>query len=466
MLLLGPSGAGKSTLLTALAGLLDPADAGEQEGAVLLDGRDARTARARAGLVMQDSEAALVMARAGDDVAFGMENRGVPADEIWRRVDEALGAVGFPYGRDAATAALSGGEQQRLALAGILALRPGLLLLDEVSANLDVTGAALVHDVLREVLDATGATAVVVEHRVDQVTDLVTRAVVLAPGGGVTDDGTTSEVFARAGADLAAGGVWVPGHHPVVRRKAPTAHGADLVRAVATSFRYPAAPVDALGPTDVTLRAGEALAVTGPNGSGKSTLALCLAGLLRPTCGEVIGEPALDPPSSAPLWRWRGRDLATRIGTVFQDPEHQFVATTVREEMMVGPRQAGVAEGVASASATDLMERLGLDRLADANPFTLSGGEKRRLSVGTAIATAPRVVVADEPTFGQDSLTWRSVAELLADLRDGGSALVLVTHDEALVEAVADVRLHLSRAAVTDPMITKDYPRKYGGESS
>ena len=109
------------------------------------------------------------------------------------------------------------------------------------------------------------------------------------------------------------------------------------------------------------------------------------------------------------------------------------------------------------------MDRLGLHRLAAANPFTLSGGEKRRLSVGTAIATAPRVVVADEPTFGQDSVTWRSLAELLADLRDGGTALVLVTHDEALVEAVADVRLDLRLA---DSLITKAFPDKCGGEFS
>ena len=455
VLLLGPSGSGKSTLLAALAGLLDPGDAGEQEGAVLLDGRPARDARARAGLVMQDTEAALVMARAGDDVAFGLENRGVPTEQIWRRVDEALAAVGFPNGRDAPTGALSGGEQQRLALAGILALRPGLLLLDEVTANLDPSGAALVRGVIAGVLDATGATAVVVEHRVEQVPGLVTRAVVLAPGGGVTDDGPLAEVFDRAGPGLAARGVWVPGHHPVVRRKSPTPPGPALLRAVNTSFRYPAATGDALAATDVTLHAGEALGLTGPNGSGKSTLALCLAGLLRPTGGAVVPEAALDPPrprapfwrrregAPDPMWRWRGRDLVTRIGTVFQDPEHQFVTSTVREELLVGPRRAGLGEAQAAARADELMDRLGLARLAGANPFTLSGGEKRRLSVATAIATAPRIVVADEPTFGQDAQTWRSLAELLADLRDEGAALVLVTHDEALVTALADVRLSL-----------------------
>ena len=445
VLLLGPSGAGKSTLLTALAGLLDAGSGGEQEGTLTLDGRPAAEVRARAGLVMQDPEAALVMARAGDDVAFGLENRGVPTDAIWPRVDEALRAVGFPYDRDAPTSALSGGEQQRLALAGIVALRPGLLLLDEVTANLDPDGAALVRQVLAEVLDSSGATAVVVEHRVEQVVDLVHRAVVLEPGGGIAEDGPPAEVFDRVGARLAARGVWVPGHRPVVRRPARTAPGPALVRADRVSFRYPAADREALAATDLTLRAGEAVALTGPNGSGKSTLALCLAGLLRPTGGHVVAEPALDPPQPArPLWRWRGRDLVTRVGTVFQDPEHQLVASTVRGELLVGPRQAGAGDAAAAKRAGELLERLGLARLADANPFTLSGGEKRRLSVATAIATAPKVVVSDEPTYGQDALTWAALAGLLADLRDDGCALLAVTHDEELVAAIADRRVTLS----------------------
>src|SRR3954466_119672 len=145
VLLLGPSGAGKSTLLTALAGLL-PDDSGESAGTVRIDGLEPRAARDRVGIVFQDPQTQLVMARSGDDVAFGLENRGVPADEIWPRVDEALHRVGFPYGRDRPTAALSGGEQQRLALAGVLALRPSLLLLDEPTANLDPAGAALIRE--------------------------------------------------------------------------------------------------------------------------------------------------------------------------------------------------------------------------------------------------------------------------------------------------------------------------------
>lgn len=448
MLLLGPSGAGKSTLLAALAGLLEPGHGGEQEGSVHLDGHPARAARARAGLVAQDPAAGLVMGRAGDDVAFGLENRGVAPAEIWRRVDEALELVGFPYGRDADTGRLSGGEAQRLALAGVLALRPGLLLLDEVTANLDPDGVRLVREVLGRVLAETGATAVLVEHRVEQVVDLATRAVVLEPGHGVVADGPPTEVFGSHGAALAARGVWVPGRHPGVRRLARVAPGPALLTGEQVHHRYPAAARDALAPADIQVAAGAALALTGPNGSGKSTLALAVAGLLRPSGGQVRAEPALRPPQPPrPPWRWHGRDLVRRVGTVFQNPEHQVVTSRVRDELLVGPLRAGASPGAAAVRADELLERLGLAALAAANPYTLSGGEARRLSVATAIATAPRVVVADEPTFGQDARTWAELVELLADLRDAGTGLVVVTHDVALVAALADRRLALRTPA-------------------
>jgi energy-coupling factor transport system ATP-binding protein len=183
---------------------------------------------------------------------------------------------------------------------------------------------------------------------------------------------------------------------------------------------------------ELTVRAGEALAVLGPNGSGKSTLALLLGGLLAPTSGMVTATPALtgdDATASAP-YRWRAPELVRRIGSVFQDPEHQFVTSRVSAELALG--------GVPRSTVDDLLARLRLDRLADANPYTLSGGEQRRLSVATALAAAPRVLVLDEPTFGQDRRTWTELLHLLADLRDSGHGIVAVTHDADFVAALAD----------------------------
>ncbi|HEX6967538.1 MAG TPA: ABC transporter ATP-binding protein [Micromonosporaceae bacterium] len=436
VLLLGPSGSGKSTLLAALAGLLAE-DSGEQEGTVEIDGLEPRKARERVGIVFQDPESQLVMARSGDDVAFGLENRGTPVDEIWPRVDRALRRVGFRYDRDRPTAALSGGEQQRLALAGALALHPGLLLLDEPTANLDSDGAALVRAAIRAAGDCD-TTLILVEHRVAEALPLVDRVVVLEPGGGVRADGPPERVFTEHGAALAAAGVWVPGH-PVPPRHAAGPPGELLLAAEAAGL----AP--RLDPTDLSVREGEALAVLGPNGAGKSTLALLLGGLLKPTTGRVTATSTLaGADAAAPPHRWRASALVRRIGSVFQDPEHQFVAGTVADELALGPRRIGQPEPAVQARVDELLARLRLDRLAGANPYTLSGGEARRLSVATALATAPRVLILDEPSFGQDRRTWLELVDLLADLRDEGHAVVAVTHDADFVAAVADRSVRLS----------------------
>ncbi|RIQ14370.1 energy-coupling factor ABC transporter ATP-binding protein, partial [Jiangella rhizosphaerae] len=208
VLLVGPSGAGKSTVLRAVAGLLDPETAAEQEGTIEVGGVPAAAARDRVGMLLQDPEASLVMSRSGDDVAFGLENAGVPAEEIWPRVDEALARVGFRHGRDRPTTALSGGEQQRLALAGALVRRPAVLVLDEPTANLDPAGTSTVLSAVEAALTGAGTTLLLVEHRVDAAAGLVDRVVVLESGGGVVDDGPPAEVFGRRGAALAAAGVW------------------------------------------------------------------------------------------------------------------------------------------------------------------------------------------------------------------------------------------------------------------
>jgi energy-coupling factor transport system ATP-binding protein len=366
VLLLGPSGAGKSTLLAALAGLLAE-DSGEREGEARVDGR--------AGVLFQDPQTQLVMSRSGDDVAFGLENLGIDPALIWPRVDEALRAVAFRYPCDHRTDALSGGEQQRLALAGVLALHPGLLLLDEPTANLDPAGATAIRAAVAAALAGRQTTLVLVEHRVADALPLVDRVVVLEPGGGVHADGPPDKIFSEYGKELAAAGVWVPGRPlPAHRGGRP---GAELLTAEGLTFRHPAAVHPTLSDLDVLVRAEETLAVLGPNGSGKSTLALLLGGLLAPTAGRVAATAELaGPDAGTPPHRWRARVLARRIGSVFQDPEQQFLTSSVRGELTLG----------AGSDVDELLARLRLDLLASANPYTLSGGEQRRLSVATALA--------------------------------------------------------------------------------
>ena len=451
VLLLGPSGSGKSTLLHALAGVHGGDDEGEQRGSLLVDGTHPGVGRGRAGLVLQDPDSQVILARVGDDVAFGCENLGVPRDEIWRRVAGALDAVGLDLPLDHPTSALSGGQKQRLALAGALAMRPGLLLLDEPTANLDPSGVAEVRAAVARVLDRTGATFVVVEHRVDVWVDLVDRVVVLGGDGRLIADGAPGEVLERHREALLAAGVWVPGVPLPIEQPTDDAHcpasAEPILVGEGLSIGRRRGAIVREG-VDVALAEGRSTVLTGPNGVGKSTLALTLGGLLKPFDGRVAASASLTGGLAPEPIRWRSRDLLTRIGTVFQEPEHQFVASTVRAEAAVGSRALGLSATRSTERADEVLARLRLDHLAGANPFTLSGGEQRRLSVAAVLVARPRVVILDEPTFGQDRVTWLELVRLLRELVDDGVTLLSVTHDAAFGEVLGDRRIEL--AASTD----------------
>ncbi|MDT0302383.1 ABC transporter ATP-binding protein [Streptomonospora wellingtoniae] len=477
VLLLGASGAGKSTLLHAMAGLTGDSGAvsGDEEGRLLVDGGPAGAARGSVALVSQDPETQLVMARSGDDVAFGPENLGVERAEIWARVRSALEEVGFGYGLDRPTAALSGGEKQRLVLAGALAMRPRLLLLDEPTANLDRGGAERVRRVLGHLLRSAEATMVLVEHRVaeavggasageagEAVAALVDRVVVVEPGGGVIADGAPSAVFADQGAALAAQGVWVPGREPRPRVRPTARPGPAVIEAADCTARAPggAGPLGAPGAevlhgVDAAVHAGVATALTGPNGAGKSTLLGLLAGLDAPRGGTVVPRGRLAETSTRPLASWPARRLARHVGTVFQHAEDQFVTGRVRDELAFAPRRAGLGPRATQRRVDELLGRLRLTGLAEVHPFTLSGGEKRRLSVATALSSgashAPDVLLLDEPTFGQDTRTWADLVELLAELRSDGRAVVAATHDPVLLDRFADVEVGLKGGYAVAP---------------
>ena len=446
VLLLGASGAGKSTLLTGMAGLLGDADEGESRGSLQVDGSDPESQRGRIGLVLQDPDAGVVLSRVGDDVAFGCENLGVPAEDIPARVAEALGAVGLDVPLDRPTAALSGGQKQRLALAGALAMQPGLLLLDEPTANLDPDGVREIRASVERVVAATGATLVVIEHRTAVWADLMTRVIVVGADGGLLADGPPDEVFLVHGDALAEAGVWVPGH-PVglptlpVRPAADPADAILLARALAVTRDRRHAVQRGL---DLAVPDGAATLIVGPNGAGKSTLALTLAGLLDALDGTVQAAESLRGRRGRDPIRWTSRELLTRIGMVFQDPEHQFLTQTVRDELAVGPRALGWDKDRIDAVVDALLERLGLTALAAANPFTLSGGQKRRLSVATVLAAAPAVIVLDEPTFGQDRRGWIGIVSLLQEEIARGTAVVAVTHDADVIRHLGGQRIELA----------------------
>ena len=418
VLLCGDSGSGKSTLLAALAGVLGGDEDGQQVGHLTLN------PQTPAGLVLQDPDSQVIAATVGRDVAFGCENLGLPRAEIWRRVEHALDLVGLDVPLDHPTQRLSGGQKQRLALAGVIAIGAGLILLDEPTANLDPQGARDVVAAVERIVRATGATLVVVEHQYSAWSGLLDRAVRLDRWRIVEDGAYGAVTAARAVTGL-----------PVAVPAPADAEAALWSNNLVTRFGPP---------RSVRVPQGYSTVITGANGSGKTTWLMTMAGLL-PSCGGEIGvaesvrRGLRGEPST-----WRSRDLAQRLGVVFQNPEHQFVARTVREEMRVGPGVMGTSDAASQSRVGELLERLRLTHLVDANPFTLSGGEKRRLSVATALVAAPSVLLLDEPTFGQDPTTFAELVRMLRELANEGTTLVSITHDPLFLAALGDHRVTVS----------------------
>jgi energy-coupling factor transport system ATP-binding protein len=451
LLLAGPSGSGKSTLLRAIAGLLLTAEVGDLSGSVAIDGRAPQERPGQVGLLLQDPSAAIVSDVVGRDVAFGLENTRVPREQMPGRVRRALGAAGFPYDEDRRTTSLSGGETQRLALAGALAMSPQVLLLDEPTAMLDQANAERVRRSVLDVCAETGTTLIVVEHRLGPWVSAMDRAVVLDANGSICADGPAAAVLTERSESLVAQGIWVPGvpapkpvdvDYSLVHPHAAPVDGAALVTARDIEVRYrsafarprPGADPVALSGVSCELEPGRALVLRGPSGAGKSTLLAVLAGLQRPDVGSAEIHHALAGRQGRALWRLSSRELAARLSWVPQLAEHGLVRHTVLDELLLTGQALGRPAGAVEDRARALLEVLGLSSLAAASAHHLSGGEQRRLVVAAALVHGPAGVLLDEPTVGQDRLTWSAVTGLCRAAVTADTAIGVATHDRDTIE--------------------------------
>ncbi len=475
LLLAGPSGSGKSTLLRAIAGVLTTTESGELTGRVLVDDSDPQESAGIVGLMMQDPADASVASQVGRDVAFGLENASVPREAIWSRVREVLAEVRFPYGVEYPVNALSSGEAQRLALAGVLVLRPGLVLLDEPSSMLDPESATTVREAIWAAAQHSGATVVLVEHELEPWLAQIDRVVVLRADGVIISDGTVATTLLTDSEVLAEQGVWVPGvtspsplpvpAHLCAPLRADISIGAVVVRASGAEVRRVVPPgltgavggiVTILSGVDVVVRAGEILALVGISGAGKSTLAGLLAGLespssgtvtmLAPDCGVVAKQ---DAGSTQEPWRFSPTELAAHVGWVPQQAELVIVGRTVREDALSTCRMLNRDD--LTPRVDELLQVLGLSECAEMDPHYLSGGQLRRLALIGAVAHGPSLLVLDEPTVGQDRQTWAAVAGVIIAARNAGAAVLVATHDQLLID-LADrcIRLDGGRVLGSD----------------
>lgn len=409
----GPSGCGKSTLALALGGYLFRQYAGEASGVVEVDGHNTREAEIFdvaeiVGLVQQNPEAQLCTLTVADEVAFGLENRRLSKATIQERSEWALEIVGALHLLDRPLATLSGGEEQKIAIAAMMAAKPQVLIFDEPTSNLDPTATGEIFKVIQHIREKAGITVIVIEHKLGYLRPFRPRVVRMEQGRIVSDGRDLPRYSPSEGMPAPS------------RRSAPRSNDGHAVRTEHLTVEYGDSPV--LNDLSVDLHTGEFVAVMGDNGSGKTTLLRCLMGLLKPPAGKVmvLGRDTRKTPVSS---------LARDIGFIFQNPDHQLFAETVVEEAIFAPRNLGLLNEGTSQRVDNLLRGCGLERYRDTHPYRLSYGEKRRLNLASILSYEPRVILLDEILIGQDTENAALLMNLLREQTARGSTVVNVTHD-------------------------------------
>jgi len=452
LLVCGASGVGKSTLLRLLNGLVPHFYGGHFRGRVEVWGRHTLHYQPRdladlVGFVVQDPESQFVVERVEDEIVFAMENLGVPAAIMRRRVEEVLDQLAIAHLRHRHVATLSGGEQQRVAIAAALASQPRVLVLDEPTSQLDPHGAEEVLTALQKLNTDLGITIVLCEHRLERVVQYADRVLYLAPDGTI-DLGSPREVLARIdlrpplqhlGAVLGwhplpltikEGRRFVPSDLPAtspVVSPSPLVSSAPLARLHNVTVRYH--QHEALYRVNLELPRGQLIALMGRNGSGKSTLLKTLIGLVRPVEGRV----ELAGQDIAPL---AVEELAQRVAYVPQDPRSILFHDTLGEEIAFSLR--GRKLRPSPSAIREALTRFGIAHLIEHYPRNLSGGEAQRAALAASLVGDPQLILLDEPTRGLDYQAKRSLIAILRTLCNEGRTVLMATHDVELAAACAD----------------------------
>ena len=468
ILLVGPSGSGKSTLALCLNGLYPDAVEGWQSGAVYFKGKNVNKyekgeINQDIGVVFQDPDSQFCMITVEDELAFTMENIQIPRGDMKEKMIQALREVGLENELYRPIHELSGGQKQRVALASVLLLEPSLLILDEPTANLDPAARINFIKLIKRLKASRHLSIVIIEHQLDDWLALTDRVIALNKHGKIIADSSPQDVFYGKYTILRDEGVHLPKVvndvmnftdksivkkenlpltlaemanfsyknnlqkflHVKTKPKKMNTKSDIILSCKGINFSRKQEVI--LKNIDLNIHQGEFIGILGENGAGKSTLLHLLAGILSPDSGKRTFL-AKDYES------WNESDLRKNMGFVFQNPEHQFITNTVYDELTFGMKLNGKTTKEIRNKVDELLDIFGLESHRWSNPFSLSGGQKRRLSVATMLDETPKLLLFDEPTFGQDAKTTKELMGMIKQLRKNGTAIIFVTHDMDLVD--------------------------------
>jgi energy-coupling factor transporter ATP-binding protein EcfA2 len=479
VLIAGRNGAGKTTFCNLLNGLIPHFYNGELNGEVVVDGINTKDSfvgylATRVGLLFQDPASQLISGSVEDEVDFALENIGMPIDEIEKRTDAALEYVGLSGYKDRPPFALSGGQQQAVALACIMALNPEIYVLDEPTSNLDPYGTLQIFDLLDKLATEQSRTIVVVEHKLEELIDTADRVIVLDNGKIITS-GTPREVLGGKAELLSEMGLWPPqmallayrlrhqgimkegiapltlkegievfsellenngvaktaaGHTNESTSKYQPRSGEPLISLRDLRFTYPTG-AEAIKGVSLDIYDNEFVAILGQNGSGKTTLVKHFNGLLKPTEGDVVvfGKNTRVTPTY---------ELIENVGYVFQNPDQQLFSNRVYDELAFGLSNVGHSKEQIQKRIEEVAAQMNIENLIEERPYSLSKGDRQRVVISCILALDPNVIIVDEPTTGQDPQKRREIMDLMKELHGQGKTIIVITHDMNLAAEYAE----------------------------
>ena len=477
VLLLGASGSGKSTLIQCLNGLVPKVTNGNLEGEIVINGKDVRNYKVHqmasdVGIIFQNPDTQLFSLTVVKDIAFGPENLGMPKEEILGRIDRAMRIVGMEDMRDRFIFTLSGGEKQRVAIAGTLAMEPHVMVLDEPTSDLDPVGTGEVLSLVRRLNQEKDMTIILIEHKIDEVVHLADRVVVMDLGK-IIMDGTPDKIFGDGHDQLKSIGIALPQLSEIIHAMKncsgdfegdlPTdsAYNTMLSRlcqllrdkpANIARFRTAHTPPTrtaqkpkieiknlrhtfedgkvGLDDINLVIPEGDFVALIGHNGAGKTTLINHLIGFLKPDSGTIFID-------GNDISGMRVATRAQRVGYLFQNPDNQIFTDSVIRELEFGLENIKLSDTAIEERVNHAISMMELEEFRDRHPHSLSRGQRQRLAVASILAMEPDIIVLDEPTTGQD---WGHVNKFLQQIRhlnELGKTIILVTHDMNLVAGYA-----------------------------